>query len=65
MGWVCEKPYPLDGFSTTGEVLYYFAQHTLKVVEAKPLHILVEGDIAIIQLMVRVKRTVRRSNSLR
>ncbi len=32
---------------------YYFAYNTLKLVEATPLHILVEGDIAIIQLMAR------------
>ena len=51
MGWGIQGPVPM-GYSEKS-FDYFFAHNTLKVVEARPLHILVEGDIAIIQLMVR------------
>ena len=51
IGWGIQGPVPM-GYSEK-EFDYFFAHNTLKVVDAKPLHILVEGDIAIIQLMVR------------
>ena len=52
VGWGIERPVPLR--YSEKEFDYYFAHNTWKVVEAVPLHILVEGDIAILQLMVRV-----------
>ena len=51
MGWGVQSPVPM-GYSEQG-FDYFFAHNTLKVVRATPLHILVEGNIAIIQLMVR------------
>ena len=51
MGWGVQGPVPL-GYSEK-KFDYYFAHNKWKVVDATPLHILVEGDIAIIQLMVR------------
>ena len=51
MGWGVQQPVP-TAYSEE-EFDYYFAHNTLRVIEATPLHILVEGDIAIIQLMVQ------------
>jgi len=51
MGWGIQGPVPM-GYSERS-FDYYYVHNTLKVIEAKPLHILVEGNIAIIQLMVR------------
>ena len=51
MGWGVQKPVPM-AFSER-EFDYYFDHNDLKVIEAVPLHILVEGDLAVIQLMVR------------
>ncbi len=51
MGWGIQQPVPTA--LSEEEFDYYSAHNTLKVIEATPLHILVEGDIAIIQLMVQ------------
>ena len=51
MGWGVQQPVP-SGFSDT-DLEYYFEHNRVKVLRAVPLHILVEGDLAVIQLMVR------------
>ncbi|MGI9629251.1 MAG: hypothetical protein ACR2QM_20680 [Longimicrobiales bacterium] len=50
-GWGVEGPVP-SGFPER-ELEYFYARNTVKDVEAVPLRILVEGDMAVIQLMVR------------
>jgi hypothetical protein len=52
MGWGIQQPVP-TGFLEK-DFDYYFAHNTLKVTRAVPLHILVEDDLAIIQLIVKV-----------
>jgi hypothetical protein len=51
MGWGVQGPVPL-GYSEKA-FDYYWTHNTVKSEEARPLHILVEGDIAVIQLMLR------------
>ena len=56
VGWGVQGPVPM-GFS---EKAFddYFVHNTLKVVQATPLHIIVEGDIAIVQLMVSIRSSL-------
>jgi len=51
MGWGVQQPVPtsFDG----DEFDYFFAHNRFKVFEAQPLHILVDGDLAVIQLIVK------------
>ncbi len=51
MGWGIQQPVP-TGFLEK-DFDHYFAHNTLKVIRAVPLHILVEGDLAIIHLIVK------------
>ncbi len=51
MGWGVQSPVP-TGFAGN-EFDYYMTRTKLNVIEAAPLHILVEGDLAIIQLIVK------------
>ncbi len=50
MGWGIQQPVPMGFLEKRFD--YYLAHNTTKVIVGQPLHILVEGDIAIIQLMV-------------
>ncbi len=51
VGWGVQQPAPI-GYSEN-EFNNFFARNKVKAIEAIPLHILVEGDLAIIQLIVR------------
>ena len=51
MGWGIQQPVPAQALEK--DLDHYYAHNTLKVITAVPLHILVEGDLAIMQLMVK------------
>jgi len=51
MGWGIQQPVPTEFLEK--DLDHYFDHNTLKVIKAVPLHILIEGDLAIIQLIVK------------
>jgi hypothetical protein len=51
MGWGVQRPVPIAQQDRAFD--YGVSHNELKVIQATPLHILVEGDLAIIQLVVQ------------
>ena len=51
VGWAVEEPVP-SAFGEK-ELEYVFSHSVIRIEEATPLRILVEGDLAVIQLIVR------------